>query len=105
MTPVADVCWCAVGLAYLQLDGLLPSGLVLVALVVAGLGAQVVSRQAGVVTAGALLGSSIVLAAGMEAPGLDTVGLLWTVGVVVLARHSIAQVVGPWLERFRSPSS
>jgi len=105
LTPVADVCWCAVGLAYLQLDGLLPIGLVLVALVAAGLGAQVVSRQAGVVTAGALLGSSIVLAAGMEAPGLDTVGLLWTVGVVVLARRSIAQVVGPWLERFRSPLS
>ena len=64
-----------------------------VELVVAGLGAQVVSRQAGVVTAGALLGSSIVLAAGMEATGLDTVGLLWTVGVVVLARRSIAQAV------------
>ena len=59
------------------------------------------------VAAGALLGSGIVLAAGMEAPVLDTIGVVWAVWAVwavVLARRSMAQVVGPWFERFHSHS-
>ncbi|HEV2461331.1 MAG TPA: glycosyltransferase [Ktedonobacterales bacterium] len=103
LTSVADICWCAAGLAYLQLDGLLPIGLVLAALVVPALVAWMASWRAGVVTAGALLGTSIVLAAGMAAPGLDTIGVVWVVGVAVLARRSIAHMVEPWLQRFRSP--
>jgi hypothetical protein len=102
VTLLADLCWCAAGLTYLQINGLLPIGVAAVAFAAAALGALVISWRAGVTMAGALLGTSIVLAAGMEMPGLDTVGVVWIMTVVVLARRSIAQVVGPLLHRFRS---
>jgi chlorobactene glucosyltransferase len=103
LTPVADVCWCASGVAYLQWDGLLTIGLALIALAAAGLGAWAISWHAGMVVAGTALGSGIVLAAGMEAPGLVTISVIWVVMIAVLARRSIAQVVGPLWERFHSP--
>jgi chlorobactene glucosyltransferase len=102
LTPVAEIGWCAAALIYLQLDALLPMGLAVVTLLVAVAGARIASWRAGVVVAGVLLGGVIVLAAGMEAPRLDTIGVVWAVGAVVLARRSIAQVMGPWFERFRS---
>jgi chlorobactene glucosyltransferase len=103
LTPVADVGWCAAAVLYLQLGGLLPFGLMVVALLVAAVGTLLVKWRTGVAGAGLLFGAAIVLAAGMAAPGLDTIALVWTVGVIVLARRSVTQVVGPWLERFRSP--
>jgi chlorobactene glucosyltransferase len=102
LTPVADVGWCAAALVFLQLVGLLPLGLVVVTALVALAGALLVSWRAGVVAAGALLGGAIVLAAGMAAPGLDTIGVVWAVVTALLARRSIVHVLGPLFQRFRS---
>ena len=102
LSSVADVGWCVAALMYLQFNTLLSLGLAAVALLVGAAGALIVSWRAAAVTVGTLLGGAIVLAAGMEAPRLDTVALVWAVGIVVLARRSIAQGVRPWFQRFRS---
>ncbi|MFI5274637.1 MAG: glycosyltransferase [Ktedonobacterales bacterium] len=103
LTPVADVGWCAAALIYLQLDALLPLGMVVVAALVALAGTLLLSWRAGVVSAGALLGGTVVLAAGMAMPQLDAVALVWALWALVLSRRAMAHLVGPWLERFHSP--
>jgi hypothetical protein len=100
---VADVGASLANLAYLQLSGLLPIALVLLAFLLIGVSARLFAWRVAAAIASALLGSVLLLTASTYAPALDMLLLGWVAGIVLLSSRSVARVVIPWLQRLRSP--
>ena len=97
----ADLALGVAALLYLQLSGLFPAGLALIAITLSLLVFRLCARRTAAAVTSALLGGLLLLAAGTYAPTLDALPLVWCAAVVVLARRPIAQAVSPWIHRLR----
>jgi chlorobactene glucosyltransferase len=101
-SPVADAAGGIASVAYLQLSGLLPIGLMVLALLLIGVSARIFPGRVVATIASALLGSVLLITAWTYASALDTILFVWVAGILLVARRPMAQAVLPWLQRLRS---
>jgi chlorobactene glucosyltransferase len=87
-------------LAYLQLSGQLLAWLALPIVVIIALSPLRFSWQVTAAMASALLGGILLVTAEMNMPNKILLG--WFILILLVASRSVAQVVIPWFQRFRS---